>query len=65
MDGRYSLLIDYLKAHIQQRIGVPLFIKACPLVNMKAHVFIKSLSLRVLLIDRQPFNRIAFNPIFD
>ena len=23
MDGRYSLLIDYLKAHIQQRIGVP------------------------------------------
>ena len=55
----------FLKAHIQQRIGVPLFIKACPLVNMEAHVFIKSLSLRVLLIDRQPFNRIAFNPIFD
>ena len=44
---------------------VPLFIKACPLVNMEAHVFIKSLSLRVLLIDCQPFNRIAFNPIFD
>ena len=37
----------FLKAHIQQRIGVPLFIKACPLVNMEAHVFIKSLSLRV------------------
>src|SRR5699024_11909630 len=42
-----------------------MFVKVCPFINLKAHVFIKALGLWVLLIHSHPLYGIGFNPILE
>lgn len=58
-------MLNRATAHIQNGIGIPLFIQVCSFVNSKSHVFIKSFGLRILFIYRQSLDGIGFDPVLD
>ena len=61
--GCYLVLLTCLTVHIQNGVGISLFIKVGSSVNSKTHVLIKSSGLRILFIYSQPPDGIVFNPI--
>ena len=63
--GCYLVLLNCSTAHIQNGVGISLFIKVCSFVNSKTHVLIKPSGLRILFIYSQPLDGIVFDPILD
>ena len=49
--------------HVQQGIGVPLFVVVGPFIHPEAHVLIKASGLRVLLVHGQPRDGIVFDAV--
>jgi hypothetical protein len=39
------------QSHVEQRVGVPLFVLVCPLVGHKAQVLVETHRLGILLVD--------------